>query len=132
MIHPAIEITANIWTQNKIEAASFPHPLKLATAPVQRKIFIKTAHFKYREDKVKDENVSMAESFPIGSRMSDMLWKVFYQQVWMWALNTEEEERIWTFYHQQEGSQAYQLTWQYWVQLEEPNTTVQTQSQQLS
>lgn len=51
-------------------------------------------HFKYTQDRVKDENVSIAESFSIESRMSDMLWKVFYQQVWMWASYTEEEERI--------------------------------------
>lgn len=35
-IHPAIDITAKIWTQNKTAAASLPHPLKLATAPVNK------------------------------------------------------------------------------------------------
>jgi hypothetical protein len=33
-IHPAMENTANICTQNKMAADSFPHPLKFATAPV--------------------------------------------------------------------------------------------------
>lgn len=36
VIHPAIEITAKIWTQNSTAAASLPQPLKLATAPVSK------------------------------------------------------------------------------------------------
>lgn len=36
IIHPAIENTAKIWTQNSTAAASFPQPLKLATAPVNK------------------------------------------------------------------------------------------------